>query len=122
MSLMVRGIRGATVVASDQPLEIATATQELLVAMLSRNALSVNDVISVLFTSTPDLVTAFPASAARDAGFAGVPLICSQEIPVPGSMARVVRILMHAYSDRAKSEIDHVYLGEAQALRKDLDQ
>ena len=98
------------------------ATSHSKLRLLRKNALSVDDVISVLFTSTPDLVSAFPASAARDAGFAGVPLICSQEIPVPGSMARVVRILMHAYSDRAKSEIDHVYLGEAQALRKDLDQ
>jgi chorismate mutase len=121
MSALMRGIRGATVVSSDTPQAIAVATQEVLVAMLTRNGLSVDDVVSVLFTSTPDLVSAFPASAAREVGFAGVPLICAQEIPVPGAMAKVVRILMHAYTNLGKSEIDHVYLGEAQALRKDLD-
>jgi len=120
--MMVRGIRGATVVPSDTPSDIATCTKELLVSILNRNGLSTDDIISVLFTCTPDLVSAFPASSARDVGFSGVPLICAQEIPVPNSMPRVIRILIHAYTDRSKNEIDHVYLGEAQSLRKDLDQ
>jgi chorismate mutase len=121
MTAMVRALRGATVVADDRPESIAAATQELLVAMLTRNDLQVDDAISVLFTSTGDLVSAFPASAAREVGFSGVPLLCAQEIPVPGSMQRVVRILMHVYTEKSKSDIEHVYLGEAQELRRDLD-
>lgn len=121
MTIMVRAIRGANVVEADTPEEIARATQELLVAILTRNELTTDSVISVLFTATEDLTSAFPASAAREVGFGGIPLICAQEIPVVGSMPRVVRIMMHVHTSRTRSEIDHVYLGAAQSLRADLD-
>ena len=121
MTKLMRGIRGATTVGVDLPADISAATQELLQAMLERNKVQLDDVISVIFTSTTDLTSIFPASAARDVGFSGVPLICAQEIQVPGSMPRVLRIMMHVYTERSKSEIEHVYIGEAQSLRRDLE-
>ena len=117
----MRGIRGAITVVEDQPDLIANATQELLVAMLTRNEVDIEEIVSVIFTSTHDLTSAFPASAAREVGFSGVPLICAQEIPVPGSMPRVIRILIHAYTERTKIQIENVYVGEAQSLRRDLE-
>ena len=95
-------------------------TQELIVAMLTRNDLHHDDVVSVLFTTTPDLTSMFPAASARGVGFGDVPLMCASEIAVPRAMARVVRIMMHVYSSRARSEIHHVYLRHAQSLRDDL--
>jgi chorismate mutase len=95
---------------------------ELLTAILERNGLDTDDLISVWFTATPDLHSDFPAAAARKLGIVDVPLICAQELDIAGAMPRVVRILAHVESDLAKSEIAHVYLGAAAALRKDIAQ
>jgi chorismate mutase len=117
---MVRGLRGATTCEENTPEQITERTQELLVEMLTRNGVSHDDVISVLFTTTPDLTASFPATAARGVGFGDVPLLCASEIEVPGSMPLTVRILMHAYTERAREELRHVYLQKAFSLRDDL--
>src|ERR1035438_7810613 len=88
----------------------------------SRNELTTDDVISVLFTATPDLTAEFPALAARKIGFHDVPLICASEIAVPGAMPRVVRLMAHIQTDRPRSAIQHVYLRGAAALRLDIAQ
>ena len=117
---MVRGLRGATTCEENTPEQITERTQELLVEMLTRNGVSHDDVISVLFTTTPDLTASFPATAARGVGFGDVPLLCASEINVPGSMPLTVRVLMHAYTERAREELRHVYLRKAPSLRDDL--
>jgi chorismate mutase len=94
----------------------------LLTAVLERNGLTTDDLISIWFTATPDLRSDFPAAAARKLGITDVPLICAQELDVVGAMPRVVRLLAHVETDRPRSEINHVYLGAAAALRKDIAQ
>ena len=116
----VRALRGATVVAEDTKAQITERVQELLTEMLARNGLVLDDVISVIFTATPDLVSMFPAAASRGIGFGTVPLLCASEIPVPGAMARVVRVLVHVTTERLPAELRHVYLHGAQVLRDDL--
>ena len=96
------------------------ATTELLTEVLARNALRNDDLISVVFTATPDLRSEFPAYAARRLGFGEVPLLCARELEIAGSMPRVVRMLAHVDSDLPKAEITHVYLHGAAALRRDL--
>jgi chorismate mutase len=117
---MVRGVRGASTCVANTPEEIDEVTRELLLAMLERNDISHDDVISVLFTTTPDLTASFPATAARGVGFGDVPLLCASEINVPGAMPLTVRVLMHAYTERARDELRHVYLRNAGSLRDDL--
>jgi chorismate mutase len=117
---MVRGLRGATTCAANTPEEINEVTQELLLAMLERNGVSHDDVISALFTTTPDLTASFPATAARGVGFGDIPLLCASEINVPGAMPLTVRVLLHAYTERARDELRHVYLRNAGSLRDDL--
>lgn len=95
---------------------------DLLTAILERNGLGADDLISVWFTATPDLHSDFPAAAARKLGIVDVPLICAQELDIVGAMPRVVRILAHVECDLPKSEIAHVYLGAAATLRKDIAQ
>lgn len=116
----MRAIRGAVCLQRDDPDEMREAVSELLTTMLARNSVTTDEVISVLLTSTPDLVSAFPAMAARDCGFSDVPLLCAQEIDVQGALARVVRVMMHVDSDLPRSQVEHVYLRGAQALRPDL--
>jgi chorismate mutase len=96
----------------------------LLTAIMERNELTADDLISIWFTATPDLHSDFPAAAARKlgTGFAEVPLICAQELDIEGAMPRVVRVLAHIESDRPRADIAHVYLGAAAALRKDIAQ
>jgi chorismate mutase len=94
----------------------------LLTAILERNSLTAEDLISIWFTATPDLRSDFPAAAARGLGLTDVPLICAQELDVEGAMPRVVRVLAHIESDRPRADIAHVYLGAAAALRKDIAQ
>jgi chorismate mutase len=118
----VRAIRGAVQVDADEREAILEATAELVAEVMSRNELTTEDVISVLFTATPDLSAEFPALAARKTGFHAVPLMCATEIPVPGAMPRVVRLMAHVETDRARSEIQHVYLRGAAALRLDIAQ
>ncbi|MEI7654363.1 MAG: chorismate mutase [Actinomycetota bacterium] len=116
----VRGIRGASVVDSDDAHLISERVQELLLEMMARNELDSDSLISILFTATPDLTASFPAAGARAIGFGDIPLICATEIAVPGSMARCVRVLIHAYSLKVRGDIRHVYLHGAQVLRDDL--
>lgn len=117
-----RAIRGATQVSVNSGSAIGDGVRELLPTMLKANGLEVDDVISVLMTATPDLTADFPAASARDVGFAGTPLICAVEIDVPGALERIIRVLMHVNSEKSKSEINHIYLHGATALRKDLAQ
>lgn len=118
--MRVRAARGAIVVAEDTPRRVLDATERLLRAMLDRNDVTEDDLISVLFTATGDLVSAFPAEAARRMGLGFVPLMCAREIPVADSMPRVVRVLMHFHSDLSSSEVRAVYLDGAESLRDDL--
>ncbi|MEY3458293.1 MAG: Chorismate mutase AroH [Planctomycetota bacterium] len=119
--MSVRGIRGATTVQQDTPDLIRAAARELMEEILSRNQITdFDEVISAVFTTTPDLVSAFPAEAARAMGMNFVPLLCAQEIPVPGSMPRCLRILLHVNTSRTPQEIEHVYLHDAKRLRPDL--
>ena len=120
--MTVRAIRGAVQVEADDRDAILEATAELVTAVMNRNDLTPDDVISVLFTMTPDLTAEFPALAARKIGFHAVPLMCATEIPVPGAMPRVVRLMAHVDTDRPRSEIQHVYLRGAAALRLDIAQ
>ena len=119
--MKVRAARGAIVVGADTSEQVLDATQRLLSAMLDRNAVETDDLISILFTATDDLSSAFPAEAARRMGMGVVPLLCAREIHVEGAMASVVRVLMHFHSERTLDEVTHVYLDGAESLRDDLD-
>jgi chorismate mutase len=116
----VRGVRGAISVDANTSGAIGAATSRLLVAMVEANGLTSQDVISAFFTVTTDLNAAFPAAAARALGWVDVPLLDAQEIEVPGGMPRVIRVLLHVETTRARHEIQHVYLDAAAALRPDL--
>jgi chorismate mutase len=116
----MRAIRGATTVDSDTPGHIRGATRELLETIVARNDFTSGDVISAIFTVTADLRSEFPAHAARELGWLDVPLLCTMEIPVPGSLARCIRVLLHIESAKARSDIRHVYLHDARTLRPDL--
>ena len=116
----VRALRGAITVDADEPAQIVAATAELLRAMLDKNGASAEDLISVVFTATTDLVSEFPAAAARTIGISDVPLLCAQEIPVPDAVPRCIRVLMHLYTERDYASLRHVYLREARGLRTDL--
>lgn len=116
----MRGIRGATLLQADDAGEMADAVTELVRQMLERNGLTSDDLVSILFTATPDLRCAFPAAAARSLGLVDVPLICAQELDVHGAMPRVVRVLAHAETDLPRAHVQHVYLRGAEALRQDL--
>ena len=113
-------LRGATSVTVNDRNAILAATDELMRALLERNALAVEDLVSCIFTLTEDLDAEFPAVAARKMGLSNVPLLCAREIPVPGSLPRVIRVMIHAYAHEGH-EPQHVYLGEARALRLDLE-
>ena len=119
--MRVRAARGAIVVASDDQDTLLAATERLLSSLLERNAIERGELISVLFTATDDLRSAFPAEAARRMGLGAVPLMCAREIPVEGAMPSVVRVLAHFHSDRSLEEVVHVYLDGAESLRDDLD-
>ncbi len=119
--MSIRGIRGATTVTADQPDLILQATCELLGAILQENeGLNLEDVASLLFTVTDDLNSTFPAQGARQMGWGLVPMMCAREIPVPNSLPRVIRVLVHWNTETLQSEIKHVYLRDAVKLRPDL--
>ena len=119
--MAIRGVRGATTVEEDEPATILLATRELLEQIMKENAaLRVEDIASVFFTLTEDLSTVYPALGARQIGWESVPMICSREISVPGSLPRVIRVLIHWNTDVPQSEIRHVYLRDAMTLRPDL--
>lgn len=115
----VRAVRGATTVPADTPHDIAVAVTELLEALRRGNNFEVGDLVSAIFTVTPDLTSAFPAESARKAGWDDVPLLCSAEIAVPGSLPRCVRVLLHV-ERRWDAAPSHVYLRDAAVLRPDL--
>jgi chorismate mutase len=116
----MRAARGAICVETDEREVLLAATERLLSAVLERNTIATEDLVSVLFTLTGDLRSAFPAEAARGMGLGRVPLLCAQEIDVPGAMPRVVRVLAHFSSDRGLDDVVHVYLDGAESLRDDL--
>ena len=117
--LRLWAVRGATKAPSNNSDTIVEATEELMRELMARNDLSVDQMVSCIFTSTHDLNAEFPAVAARKLGLDTVPLLCAQEIDVPGAMRSVVRTLVHYYAP-ADHKPNHVYLGEAQELRSDL--
>lgn len=112
-----RGIRGATTVERNEREEILAATTELLELLIQQNELHADDVASAIFTMTVDLDAAFPALAAREMGWTNVPLLCTREIPVPGSLSKCIRILLHVNTTRSAAEIRHLYLRGAVNLR-----
>jgi len=118
----VRAIRGAVQVDANERQAILDGATDLVTEVMGRNNLITDDVISVVFTVTPDLDAEFPALAARKIGFQDVPLLCATEIPVPHAMPRVVRLLMHLETSRSRAELQHVYLRGAAALRLDIAQ
>ena len=115
-----RGIRGATTAETDAAAAIVATTRELLVRMVEANDVAISDIACAFFTVTPDLTAAFPARAARELGWQHVPLLDAQEVPVPGSLPRCVRVLILWNTDRSQEEIRHVYLRDAASLRPDL--
>jgi chorismate mutase len=117
----VRAVRGAIQVDRDDPEDIFTSTSTLLTEVIARNDLAAEDIISVVFTMTPDLASGFPATAARALGLSDVPLLCATEIGVRDAMQRVIRLLAHIQTDRARSAVEHVYLRGAARLRPDLE-
>jgi len=118
----VRAIRGAVQVDANERAAVLEGTAELVAEVMTRNGLAPDDVISVVFTATPDLTAEFPALAARKIGFQDVPLLCASEIGVPGALPRVVRLLMHVETGKPRAELQHVYLRGAAALRLDIAQ
>jgi chorismate mutase len=121
--MAIRGIRGAAVADEDNPQEVLRVTRELLEGILAANlTLQADDLASALFTVTDDLCSAYPARAAREMGWTHVPLMCALEIPVPGSLPRCIRVLLHWNTELPQNQIQHVYLGAAASLRPDLIQ
>jgi chorismate mutase len=116
----VRAIRGATTVDHDDPEAITERVVALLRRILERNGLVEDDIISILFTATEDIVSTFPATAARSMGLGAVPLICARELAITGSVPRCIRVMLHVTSERTRDQIHHVYLEGAQGLRDDL--
>jgi chorismate mutase len=120
--MAVRAVRGAVQLDRDEAEEMREKVSGLLTEILQRNSLGVDDLISVLFTATPDLHSDFPAVAARKLGIVDVPLMCAAELDVPGALPRVVRVLAHIETDLPRADIAHIYQGAAAALRRDIAQ
>lgn len=118
--MICRGVRGATTVASDTAEDILAGAGELLMAMIQANSIIVDDLASIWFTTTPDLVSVFPSRAARELGWDHVAMLNAQEIPVVGSLSRCIRVLMHWNTSKQAKEIVHVYLHDAVNLRPDV--
>ncbi len=118
--MKLRALRGAITVETNEPDAILSATEELVRAVMERNELDPEQMVSCIFTCTNDLDAEFPAVAARDMGLSAVPLRCAREIDVPGALPRVIRLLLHCYADPG-TEAKHVYLRDAESLRRDLE-
>ena len=118
----VRAIRGAIQLDVDEREHVLSATRELVVAVLEANALTKDDVISIMFTATRDVRSEFPAVAARELGMGDVPLMCTQELDIVGAMPRVIRLMAYVSTTSPRDQITHVYLRGATALRRDLAQ
>ncbi len=120
MSQTFRALRGATTVENDTVEEVTESMHELLAAMLERNGVTKDDLVSIIFTATGDVVSMFPAAAARSMGLGDVPLLCARELDVAGSVPRCLRVLIHLMTDRSRDQMVHVYLRGARSLRDDL--
>ncbi len=120
MAPAVRALRGATTVDVDTPDHIRQRVLDLLDTLLERNDVDHDDLISILFTATDDVVSTFPATAARARGLGDVPLICARELSIEGGTPMCIRVLVHLTTDRARKELHHVYLEGARGLRDDL--
>jgi chorismate mutase len=118
--MAVRAVRGATQLDVDEREHLLERVAEMVRAVIDRNHLAADDLISVMFTSTPDVLSEFPAYAARAIGITDVPLLCAQEIDVPGAMPRVIRMLAHVETPMPRDAVHHVYLHGAAELRTDL--
>ena len=118
--MKVRGVRGATTSDSNSREDILLAAHDLITGIIEANEIVVDDVASILFSTTADLNAEFPAVAARNLGFTNTALECLVEMNVPGSLARCIRVLMHVNSDKQQKEIRHIYLKTAKSLRADL--
>jgi len=116
--MAIRGIRGATTVNANEREAIVSATKELLQKIVQENNLKVEEIASVLFSSTPGLNAEFPAVAAREIGWNETPLVCMQEIAVPGALKNCIRVLLHFNTDLPQSQMKHLYLREAKNLRR----
>jgi chorismate mutase len=120
MPSSVRAVRGATTVDADAPGAITERVVALLGQILERNGLVEDDIISILFTATEDIMSTFPATAARTMGLGAVPLICARELAITGSVPHCIRVMLHVNTERPRDAIHHVYLEGAQGLRDDL--
>jgi chorismate mutase len=118
--MLCRGVRGATTAESDTREDILLATRQLLALMIRQNGIEPHDVASAMFTTTVDLNAEFPALAARQLGWLEVPLLCTHELDVPGSLRKCIRIMLHWNTNKEQSEIVHVYIKGAEKLRPDL--
>lgn len=118
----VRAIRGAIQLDRDDREHLLESVDELIRELLEQNELRTDELISMIFTATPDLHSEFPALAARQLGIGDVPLLCTQELDITGAMPRVIRVMVHAEMDRPKADVRHIYLRGAAALRRDLAQ
>lgn len=118
----VRAIRGAIQLDRDEREHVLASTRELVSAVLAANALTKDDVISIVFTATPDVRSEFPAVAARELGMGDVPLMCTQELDIEGAMPLVIRLMAHVTTPLRRDQVNHVYLRGAVALRRDLAQ
>lgn len=118
--MAVRAVRGAIQLEVDERDHLLERVREMVQAILDRNAFTTDQLISIVFTATPDLTSEFPAYAARRIGITDVPLLCARELSIDGAMPRVVRLLAHVETDLDRASIQHVYLHGARALRTDL--
>ncbi len=116
----IRAVRGATTVESDSRAEVLARTQELVRAIIDRNGIAPEDMVSILFTATDDIHSAFPAEAAREAGLTLVPLMCAREMEVEGGVPRCIRVMLHVYTTLDADQLRHPYLHGARQLRTDL--
>ena len=119
--MLVRGIRGAVTVEENSREQILERTREMLEVMIERNNIDVGDIVSAIFSVTDDINAEFPAVAARDMGWIYTPLMCTREIPVPGSLVKCIRVLLHVNTEKSQNQIIHAYLYGDEKLRPDLD-
>jgi len=117
--MTVRGIRGAITVEHNTKQEIIAATKQLLLKILEENEIKIEEVASAIFSVTKDLNAEFPAAAAREIGWSNIPLLCTYEIDVPGSLPKCIRVLIHFNTEKSQNQIKHVYLREAKTLRRE---
>ncbi|MGA3352459.1 MAG: chorismate mutase [Acidimicrobiales bacterium] len=120
MTAVLRALRGATTLEQDTAEQVSERVRALVFAMLERNGIDHDDLVSILFTATDDINSLFPATAARSLGLGDVPLICARELAIKGAASRCIRVLMHFYTERTRDSLHHVYLEGARGLRDDL--